>query len=149
MSILIDNRKAKFNYDVLDDYEAGIQLIGTEVKSLKAKRGNFNGAYISLRGGEAWLVNAEIPPYQMANAPEDYEPTRPRKLLLSKKELSKLSESEKTKGLTLIPLSLYNKGSKLKVSFAVARGKKAKDKRQTIMKREADRDIHRTLKKLR
>jgi SsrA-binding protein len=149
MSILIDNRKAKFNYELLDEYEAGIQLLGTEVKSLKNKRGNFTGSFISLSADGAYLKGAEIPAYQEANAPEDYNPTRPRKLLLSKKELVKLAESEKTKGLTLIPLTLYNKGSKLKVSFAVARGKSKTDKRQTILKREADRDIHRTLKKLR
>jgi SsrA-binding protein len=149
MSILIDNRKAKFDYEVLDEYEAGIELIGSEVKSLKNKRGNFAGAYISIRGGEAFLVGADIPPYQPSNAPEDYDPLRVRKLLLSKKELLKLTEIENTKGLTLIPVSLYNKGRNLKVSFAVARGKKKSDKRETIRKREDDRDMHRTLKKLR
>jgi SsrA-binding protein len=149
MSVLIDNKKAKFNYEILDEYEAGIQLIGTEVKSLKNKRGNFNGSYVSLRGGEAYLVGADIPPFQVANTADDYNPLRIRKLLLSKKQILKLMELEKTKGLTLIPLSLYNKGRLLKVSFAVARGKKMRDKRQTIRRREDERDIHRTLKKIR
>jgi SsrA-binding protein len=149
MKNLIDNRKAKFNYEILDKYDAGISLLGTEVKSLKEKKGNFTGAYVVIRGKEAFLVEAEIPPYQIANTPDGYDPRRPRKLLLSKKELLKLNEFEKNKGLTLIPISLYNKGRNLKLEFAVAKGKKLSDKRETIKRRESDREIHRTLKKLR
>jgi SsrA-binding protein len=105
MSILIDNRKAKFDYEVLDEYEAGIELIGSEVKSLKNKRGNFAGAYISIRGGEAFLVGADIPPYQPSNAPEDYDPLRVRKLLLSKRNPTseKRSENAKTTEICTAP----------------------------------------------
>jgi SsrA-binding protein len=149
MSVLIDNRKAKFNYEILDKYEAGIELNGIEVKSLKNKRGNFIGSHITIRGGEAFLLGAEIPAYQANNTPDNYDPNRARRLLLSKKEIVKLAELENNRGLTLVPISLYNKGRNIKVEFAVAKGKKSKDKRQTIAKREADRDIHRTLKNLR
>lgn len=149
MKVLIDNRKAKFNYEILDEYEAGIELLGTEVKSLKDKRGSFSASHIVIRGNEAFLVNAEIPPYQANNVVDSYDPARPRKLLLNKKELLKLSEMENNRGLTLIPTMLYNTGSKIKLKFAVAKGKKTTDKRETIKKRESDREIHRTLKKLR
>jgi SsrA-binding protein len=149
MTVLINNKKAKFNYEILDKYEAGVELTGVEVKSLKSGKGNFTGAYIIVRGNEAYLVEAEIPPFQPKNVSDDYDSKRHRKLLLKKKELMKLSEYENSKGLTLIPLSLYNKGRYIKLEFAVARGKKTTDKRQTIQKREADRDMHRTLKKLR
>ncbi len=149
MSILINNKKAKFNYEILDTYEAGIVLSGIEVKSLKSGQGNLVGSYVIIRGNEAFLVEAEIPGYQKTNTPDSFEPRRPRKLLLNKKELLKLIEQENQKGLTLIPLSLYNKGRNIKLSFAVARGKKTHDKRQTIRRREADREINRTLKKSR
>lgn len=149
MAILVDNKKAFFNYEIKDKYEAGIELFGFEVKSLKDKRGNLSGAYVVIRGGEAFLIGLDIPPYQANNTPESYDQHRPRRLLLTKKELRKLTDLEKQKGLTLIPISLYNKGRNIKLEFAVAQGKKARDKRQTIQKREADRDIHRTLKKMR
>lgn len=143
------NKKATFNYEVLDKYEAGISLLGFEVKSVKDKRANLEGSYIIIRGGEAFLVNASIPPYQEKNTPESYNPARPRKMLLTKKELDKLSDIEKQGRLTLIPISLYNKGSKIKLEFAVARGKKKTDKRQAIMRREAEREMGRTLKRKR
>ena len=149
MTVLINNRKTKFNYEILDTYEAGIELNGTEVKALKNKKGTFSNAYIIIRGSEGFLVEAEIPPYQLSNVPQNYDPKRPRRLLLSQKELLKLAEYEKNKGLTLVPLSLYNKGRFIKVEIAVARGKSKGDKRQTIQKRESDREIHRTLKNLR
>ena len=149
MAVLINNKKAKFNYEILDKYEAGIELTGVEVKSLKNGKGNFTGAYVIVRGAEAFLIEAEIPPYQPKNVSDDYNPRRNRKLLLKKKELAKLAEYEKNKGLTLIPLSLYNKGRYLKLEFAVARGKKTIDKRQTIAKRQSDREVQRTLKNLR
>ena len=149
MATLVDNRKATFNYDIQDKYEAGIELFGFEVKSLKDKRGNLSGSYIIIRGSEAFLVGLDIPPYQANNTPDDYDQMRNRKLLLTKKELEKLTEIENEKGLTLVPISLYNKGKIIKLEFAVGRGKKSRDKRQTIKSREADREIHRTLKKLR
>jgi SsrA-binding protein len=149
MANLINNKTAKFNYEVQDEYEAGIELFGFEVKSLQNGRGTLLGSHVAIRGGEAFLLGCEIPPHQPANAPEDYDPKRARKLLLTKKELLKLAELDNEKGLTLIPISMYNKGRNIKISFAVARGKKLRDKRQTIKQREADRDIHRSLKKLR
>lgn len=141
------NKKATFNYEVLDKYEGGLSLIGIEVKSIKLKRATLDGSYIIIRGGEAFLINASIPAFQEKNTPDKYDPLRPRKILLNKKELQKLSDTESNKGLTMIPISLYNKSNKIKLEFAVARGKKKIDKRQGIIKREADREIGRTLKK--
>lgn len=149
MSNLIENRKAGFNYEIGDKYEAGIELVGHEVKSIKAGRGNMAGSFIVIRGNEAYLAGLEIPPFQTKNAPEDYEPRRMRKLLLAKREILKLQTLEQRERLTLIPLSLYNKGRFIKVSFAVARGKKKTDKRQTIRLREDEREMSRSLKKLR
>ncbi len=146
MANLIDNKKARFNYELGDTFVSGINLLGLEVKSLKAKKGNFEGAYVGIRGKEAFLIGAEIPPYQPKNTPPEYDPRRPRKLLLSKKEIMKLAELEKERGLTLVPISVYNKGQYLKLSFAVGRGKKKADKRQSIRRREDEREIHRTLK---
>lgn len=146
MANLIDNKKARFNYELGDKYEAGISLLGHEVKSLKSGKGNFDGAYVGIRGSEAFLIGAEIPPYQPQNTPLDYEPRRTRKLLLSKKEIMKLSELDNARGLTLVPISVYNKGGNLKLSFAIGHGKKKSDKRQTIRRREDEREIHRTLK---
>ncbi len=149
MTILIDNKKVKFNYEILETLETGIELNGIEVKSLKNKRGNFVGAYVIIRGGEAFLVEADIPPYQTGNTPENYNPKRHRRLLLSKKELVKLADLDKNHHLTIVPLSLYNKGRFLKVEIAIAQGKKVADKRQTIRKREDEREAHRTLKNIR
>lgn len=141
-----ENKKATFNYEVLDTYEAGISLLGFEVKSIRDKKVSLEGSYVVIRGNEAFLVNSSIQPYQIKNTPKDYDPERPRKLLLTKKELDKLSNLDKKSGLTLIPISLYNKNNNIKLEFALARGKKKSDKRETIKKREANRDIERTLK---
>lgn len=140
------SKKALFNYEALEKFEAGIELLGFEVKSIKAKRAHLDGAYVVIRGNEAFLVGADIPPYQAKNTPLKYDPMRPRRLLLTKHELSRLTDKEKQKGLTLVPISLYNKGRNIKLEFVLARGKKKSDKRQTIMKREDKRDIERTLK---
>lgn len=147
MTNYADNRKAGFHYELGETFEAGLELFGFEVKSIKAGKANMTGSYIIVRGNEVFLVGMELPPFQAANTPENYEPNRPRKLLLNKKEILKLQEIDKNKGLTLVPNSLYNKGRNIKVSFSVGRGKKKSDKRQTIMKRENDRDMERTLKK--
>lgn len=149
MADLIKNKTAKFNYEIQDTFEAGIELFGFEVKSIKDGRGNLQGSHVAIRGDEAFLINAEISAHQPKNAPEDYDMHRTRKLLLTKKEIRKLAELDNDKGLTLIPISMYNKGRNIKLSFAVARGKKLRDKRQTIKSRETDREIHRSLKKLR
>lgn len=144
---LLDNRKVRFDFEILKEFEAGLELLGTEVKSLRNKRGNLSGSRVLVRGDEAFLVGASIPPWQEANAPETYDPERPRRLLLKKKELAELAGSDVQKGLTLVPISLYNSGRKLKLSFALARGKKTRDKRQTIKERETKRSIERKLKR--
>ncbi len=140
------NKEALFNYEVLEKFEAGVELLGFEVKAIKAGKMNLAGSHVGVRGGEAFLIGASIAPYQTANTPEDYEPTRVRKLLLNKSELAQLAGFESKKGLTIIPISVYNKGRRIKLEVAVARGKKRFDKRQTIKKRETDIEIRRTLK---
>ncbi len=140
---LIDNKRGRFDYQILKEFEAGIELLGQEVKSLRNKRGNLTGARVVVRGGEAFLSGATIEAYQPENTPESYDPERVRKLLLSKKELLELSQSD----LTLIPLSLYNKGRVLKLSFGIAKGKKKKDKREIIKERDTKRSIERDLKR--
>jgi len=143
---LIRHKKAHLNYEILEKLEAGIELIGIEVKSLKKGEGSLEGSYIVVRGGEAFLTGAHIPPYQQRNTPKDYDPYQNRKLLLKKKELAYLENKEAQKGLTILPISMYNKGRKIKLEVAIARGKKKYDKRETIKKRESDREIRRTLK---
>ncbi len=143
---LIENKKAHFNYEILEKFEAGIELLGHEVKSLKNKQGSLEGAYIIVRGGEAFLINSHIPPYQPANVPDDYDSHRNRRLLLTKKEIAELATAEATKGLTIVPISVYSKGRKLKLSFGIGRGKKKADKRESIKKRDTERELGRTLK---
>lgn len=146
MAIFITNSKASFNYETLEKLEAGIELWGTEVKALRGHHGSLVGAYISIRGGEAYLLGANIPPYQAGNAPKGYDAFRARKLLLSKAELRTLAGKEAEKGLTIVPISLYNKGPKIKLEMVIARGKKKYDKRESIKKRETEREMRRTLK---
>ena len=146
MATLIDNRKAHFNYEMLETYDAGIELLGAEVKSIRAGQAILAGSHVIIRGGEAYIVGMQIPPYQVKNTPDSYDPLRTRKLLLNKKEIVELDNTDSKKGLTIIPLSLYTKGQKIKMSIAIARGKKKFDKRETIKKRDTDREIRRTLK---
>lgn len=143
---LIQNKKAHFDYEILERYEAGIELLGFEVKSLKKAQGSLEGSHVTVRGGEAYLVNMQIPPYQVKNTPKDYEPTRNRRLLLTKKQIEELGKTEGQKGLTIVPISVYNKGKKVKIEIAVVRGKKQHDKRQSIKKRDTEREIRRELK---
>jgi SsrA-binding protein len=143
---LIQNKKAYFNYEILEKIEAGIELLGFEVKSLKKGQGSLEGSHVTVRGNEVFVVNMQIPPYQPANTPESYGPTRNRRLLVTKKEIERLSKEEAQKGLTIVPISVYNKGRKVKIEIAVVRGKKKYDKRETIKKRDTDREIRRTLK---
>lgn len=146
MATYIDNRKAHFNYTVEETFEAGIELTGFEVKSIKKGQGSIASAFCVVRGGEAYIVNLHIPPYQPNNTDPGYDPDMTRRLLLSKKEIKRLADKDSTKGLTLIPISLYSKGRYIKVSIAIARGKKVYDKRETIKKRESDREISREYK---
>lgn len=144
---LITNRKATFDYEILEEIEAGIELHGFEVKALRAGRGQLVGARVIVRGGEAFLVGASIPPWQPGNAPKEYDQERARKLLLSKDEILKVAQAEEKQGLTIVPLSVYNSNRKLKVGIAIARGKKTRDKRSSIREREEKRNIERTLKR--
>ena len=146
MAHYAENRKARFNYEVLEKYEAGIELFGTEVKSVRGGQMSLEGAFVIVRGGEAYLINANVPSYQPKNAPKDYDPLRNRKLLLTKKEIYTLSGSEKNKSLTIVPISVYNKGRKIKVEIALVKGKKKYDKRESIKKRDTDREIRREYK---
>ena len=140
-----DNRKARFDYEILKKFTAGLELFGLEVKSVREGKINLRGAFVGVRGGEAFLIGADIPPYQPRNAPVEYDATRPRKLLLTQNELKELEDAEQTKGLTIVPLSVYNKGRFLKADIAIARGKKQFDKRESIKKRDVERDLKRTL----
>ncbi len=145
---LVTHTKARFDFEILETVEAGIELLGTEAKSLRAKRGKLDGAHVIVRGGEAFLVGAEIPAYQVKNAPKTYDPARVRKLLLSREQVKELAHKNDQKGLTLVPLALYNKGRYIKVAVAIARGKKLFDKREAIKKRDTERDMKRELKRL-
>jgi len=143
---LIDNKRAIFDYSIIETMEAGLELFGHEVKSLRAGQGSLKGARVVARGGEAYLVGATIPAWQPANAPKSYDPERTRRLLLNKKQIAHVLSAESEKGLTIIPISVYNKGRNLKLEIAIARGKKAHDKRQSIQERDVKRNIDRTLK---
>lgn len=143
---LIANKKFHLNYEATETLEAGVVLYGFEVKSVREKNGSLEGAYVKVRGGEAWLTGAYIPAYQPANAPTDYDPYRPRKLLLTKKELSHLIGYEQEKRLTIVPRSLYNSNGKIKAEIVIAKGKKKVDKRDDIKKKDTQRDIDREMK---
>lgn len=143
---LIENKKAFFNYEVGEKYEAGLELLGPEVKSLKNRQGSLEGAFVIVRGGEAFLVGAHIPPYQSNNSPKGYDPYRARRLLLSKKEIGILATETHANKLTIVPISVYNKGTKVKLSLGLARRKKKYDKREAIKKRDTERDLGRSLK---
>lgn len=146
MTTILKNKKAKFDYEILDTFDAGIELFGCEVKALRAGKGKLNGSHVVIRGGEAYLVGTSISPYQPKNTPKNYDPERPRRLLLTKKELNKLLGIETSKNLTLIPISLYNKERYLKIKIASVRGKKKSDKREAIKERDTKRDIDRIMK---
>lgn len=149
MATLLNNKKARFNYEILDTLEAGIKLKGWEVKSLREKKGSLAESYIRFQTKENafFLVSAHIPPYQAENKGiGEKDPYRPRKLLLHKKEIEKLQQELKQKGLTLIPLDIHTQGRYLKMDIALARGKKKADKRKTLRDRAVKRDIARIMK---
>ena len=145
MANLAHNSKAGFDYEILETFSAGLELIGSEVKSVRAGRISLAGAFVGIRGGEAFLLGSNIEPYQPKNISEGYDATRPKKLLLTKSELKSLEDAEGTKGLTIVPLSVYNKGRFIKLDLAIAKGKKKFDKRQAIKKRDVERDLKRSL----
>lgn len=142
---IADNRKARHDYFVLETYEAGIELVGTEVKSIRQGGANLKDAWISIDGGEAVIKQMHISPYEKGNI-FNKDPYRERRLLLHKREILKLFGLVKQSGLTLIPLSLYFKGSRVKVSVGVCKGKKLYDKREDMANRAAQRDIERAVK---
>ena len=172
----IRNKKATFNYEIKESLEAGIELFGYEAKSVRAGKGNLEGSYIIVRGGEAFLIGALISPYQQANTPESYDERRNRRLILHKKEIQKLADLGRGNGETVVPIAFYNRASNrapsnaastkpgaksaksnkrnkdsvpngiIKLEIAIVRGKKKHDKRQTISKRETSREIHREIK---
>ena len=137
--LIADNRKARHDYQLLDRLECGLVLTGTEVKSLRAGRAALAQAYAEVRDGEAWLVGAEIAVYDQGNR-ANHDPTRPRKLLLHRREIDRLYGQVREKGLTLVPTRLYFKDGRVKVELALARGKKKADKREAVKEREAERE---------
>lgn len=147
MKVIAENKKAYFNYQILEKFEAGVALIGQEVKSIKTRGINLVGSYIIVRNEEIYWIGSKIPAYQPKNAPSDYDPERSRKLLLKKAEIKYLIGKSKQKGLTLIPLRVYTKNGKIKIEFGMAKGKKKFDKRELIKKRETEREIERVLKR--
>ncbi len=146
MTTYIQNKKASFNFELLETFEAGAVLFGYEVKSLRGGMGKLDGAHVLIRGGEAFLVGASIPAFQPVNAPKSYDPERVRKLLMTKKQLALLERESEQAGLTIVALKWYNSNRKLKLAIALARGKKKADKRESLKAKDAKRDIARTLK---
>jgi SsrA-binding protein len=146
MPTLTRNPRAKYDYHILETFEAGMVLSGQEVKSVKNGRMSLKGSYVTIKNEEAWLINALIPSYQPKNAPDNYDPSRTRKLLLHKKEIKSLIGKTKQKGLTLVPLRVYTKHNRIKLEFGLGQGKRKVDKREKIKKREAKRRIDRALR---
>jgi SsrA-binding protein len=142
---IVENRRARHDYHVVERVEAGVQLLGTEVKSLRDRQANLQRAYGEIRDGEAWLVGAHIAEYGHGNI-ANHDPDRPRKLLLKRREIDSLQGKVREKGLTLVPMRLYFKDGRVKVELALARGKEVRDKRRDIAKRDAEREIERAVK---
>ena len=144
--VVADNRKARFNYEIVDTFEAGLVLTGTEVKSLRSSKANIQESYAAPEQGEIWLINSHIPEYLEANR-NNHEPRRRRKLLLNKREMARMAQAVEKQGMTLVPLKLYfNDRGRAKLELAVARGKKLHDKRETEKKRDWNREKSRLLR---
>lgn len=143
--ILLTNRKANFDFEVLERFEAGISLLGHEVKSLKAGGAHFTGTFITINEGEAWVKHFHVPLYANSTLPQ-YEPERPRKLLLRKAEIEKIAGALSTKGVTVVPLSCGLKNGRVKLEIALVRGKKTYDKRESLKKKDQERQIRTALK---
>ena len=148
MSILATNKKIFHDYEILDKYEAGIVLSGQEVKSVRNGQMSLKGAYVTIdKNQEIYLTNATIPPYKMAGPLPNYDMTRSRKLLLNKKEIANLSGKTQQSGLTIVPISVYTKGKRIKIEIGLAKGKKKYDKREDIKKRDQKRQDKQLLKR--
>lgn len=145
MAEIVRNKKAYFDYEILETFQAGLALKGFEVKAIKSGKMNIAGSFVIIRGNQAYLLNADIPPYQPQNTPAGYDPQRTRTLLLTKKEIKRLLGLSQQKGLTLIPLRVYTAHNLIKLEFGVCRGKKQYEKREKIKKRESQREIRRNI----
>lgn len=148
MANLAENKKAKFEFEILEPFEAGLELFGFEVKAVKSHKMSLEGSYVFPRRGEFYLVGARVAPYQPKNTPKDYDPARERKLLLHKKEINYLIGKAATKGLTILPLRAYTRRARIKLEIAIARRRKRRDQRERIKERESKRKIERTLKEI-
>ena len=148
MVVLAENRKARFEFEILELFEAGLELFGFEVKAVKSHKMSLEGSYVFPRKGEFYLVGATISPYQPRNTPKDYDQARERKLLLHKKEIDYLIGKAAAKGLTILPLRVYAKNGRVKLEIAIARRLKKRDQRERIKEREDKRKIERTLKEI-
>lgn len=146
IKVLSENRQARFQYEILETYECGLVLLGTEVKSIRAGKVNLRDGFARIRNGEAWLMNVHISPHGSTNPSYNHDPLRDRKLLLHKQEIRKLVGKVEQKGLTLVPLKLYLKNGRVKVSLGLARGKKLHDKRQDLKQRQDKREMERAMK---
>lgn len=147
MATLIEYKKAGLKFERLEEFEAGLELFGHEVKSLRAKHGSLDGSRVIVRGGEAYLSGVTIPPYQATNTPKEYDPERARRLLLSKRQIAELLDADAKKGLTIVPIEVYSKGRLIKVRIAVVRGKGKFDKREDLKLKDTKRDMDRLLKR--
>lgn len=145
IKVVATNKRARFDYELLDLYEAGLVLTGTEVKSVRASRANLQRSYVQQRDGELWLVEAHISPYEHGHR-DNHEPTRPRKLLLHRRQINQIVEALTQKGLTVVPTRLYLKDGLVKLEVALARGKAKYDKRASLAKRDAERQVERALR---
>ena len=140
---LAENRRARFDYEILETIEAGLELLGSEVKSVRDGKMNLSGSYVIIRGAEAWLINAQIPSYQPKNSSVDYDSGRTRRVLLKKSEIVQLSDKANEERISLVPLEAYSSRGVLKIRIGIGKSKKTKDKRESIKKREVDRNIAR------
>ena len=149
MRIILENKKALFDYIILEKFEAGIVLQGIEVKSIKTGKMNLRGSFVVIKQPctEIFLIGANIPPYQPNNTPDSYDPKRSRKLLLKKIEIKRLIGKSREKGLTMVPIKVYTIKGKIKIEFAIVKGKKKFDKREKIKKRETKKEIERGIKR--
>lgn len=145
IKIVYNNKRATFDYELLERIEAGLVLTGTEIKSVRASMVSLQRSYVQARGDELWLLEANISPYEHGNR-ENHEPTRPRKLLLHRREINRILTNLAQKGLTIVPTRLYLKGGRAKIEIALARGKRKFDKREDIARRDADRQVERALR---
>jgi SsrA-binding protein len=145
VEVIARNKRARFDYEILDNWEAGIMLTGTEVKSLRAGRATINDAFGVVKDGEVWLLNMHVSPYEQGNQ-FNHDPVRTRKLLLHGREIKRLIGAVERQGLTLVAMELYFKGSHAKVRLGLGKGKKVHDKRETIKRREAEREVARAVR---